>query len=1112
MLGIGSLALMLAFNTSIWGSSDYKNVASMDTVLRSASEEATAQIQQEEVQAGGWSCATGAPALATNEGVTFSLPTGYTAQIPLSTVEYWNGTSFAPECLTNAPQLALITVTSGTTSSSISVVIDDPAAPPVPTCSTGPATKLVFISQPGNSTVVSSLSPPPVVAVECANNQVDTSDLSQVNLAITAGSGTSGATLSSNCTPVDDFGVVTFSNCAITTLGNNYTLTATDASLPAPGNSVISTAFNITVGPPSELAFVEAPSGNQSASNTATIGAYQVQEQDAFGNPVPATSAITVNLSTSSAGTVGYTPFFSLSTGGASGTAVTSVTIVTGNSTTAQIYYSDTSAGVPTLTASSSGLYPATAITTISPAAASKLVYMTNPPATVEVGTKFSVVIAEEDAYGNTETGDSATLVSLSISGGFSCTSTPLHVTTGVATYTGCSYTTADGSAYTLTASSSSSPKLTVATASIMVLGTPSKLVYTTSPPTSTTAGTTFSVVVAEEDAYSNTETTDSSTALSLTASNGSGNGGFSCATTPADVTNGIATYTGCSYTVASGNAYTLTAASSGLTSATVKTTVSPASANKLVFTTSPPASAAVFSTFSVVVAEEDAYGNTETTDSSTALSLTASSSSGNGGFSCATTPAGVTNGIATYTGCSYAVPNGTAYTLTASSSGLTSATATTLVSKATQTISFTSTAPSGKIYSGSNNQTYTVTATGGASGNAVTFTIDSSSTSGCTITGSTVSYGTGVGTCVIDANQAGNTDYAAATQVQQTFSVGFTPSLLEIESKSGGTVGVIQAGDHMGVTFPVAITAASVCPGKSASFSITGTVTINSNAAPGTGNDELVFSPNAGQCTGNVTGFASGGTGSYAGYVDLGSKTFVSSTATIAGSTLTFDSTTNNIQILFGTTVSGGVPLGTVTTATGTYYPDSAIQSNGISVSGSVTAADIFTVTQPTGSAIASAPNPRDGTADTGDQIIYTYSEQMDPNSILSGWNGSSTTVTGCFSRQSGSSTVLTIETSAACTTATNLGTVNLGDPSSNRYISAGTTTTASATMVMTTSGGKSVVTVTLTANPTPTGSFATYTGSTIWTWTPSASASDLAGNGVSTTTTPTSTSAENF
>jgi hypothetical protein len=40
-----------------------------------------------------------------------------------------------------------------------------------------------------------------------------------------------------------------------------------------------------------------------------------------------------------------------------------------------------------------------------------------------------------------------------------------------------------------------------------------------------------------------------------------------------------------------------------------------------------------------------------------------------------------------------------------------------------------------------------------------------------CTVSGSTVSYAA-AGSCVIDANQAGNATYAAAPQVQQTIKV----------------------------------------------------------------------------------------------------------------------------------------------------------------------------------------------------------------------------------------------------------------------------------------------------------------------------------------------------
>ena len=58
---------------------------------------------------------------------------------------------------------------------------------------------------------------------------------------------------------------------------------------------------------------------------------------------------------------------------------------------------------------------------------------------------------------------------------------------------------------------------------------------------------------------------------------------------------------------------------------------------------------------------------------------------------------------------------------------------------------------------------------------NPVTFTPyrPSTSTAGsCSLSGSALSY-TGVGNCIIDANQAGNANYNAAPLAQKTFAVG---------------------------------------------------------------------------------------------------------------------------------------------------------------------------------------------------------------------------------------------------------------------------------------------------------------------------------------------------
>ena len=87
-------------------------------------------------------------------------------------------------------------------------------------------------------------------------------------------------------------------------------------------------------------------------------------------------------------------------------------------------------------------------------------------------------------------------------------------------------------------------------------------------------------------------------------------------------------------------------------------------------------------------------------------------------------------------------------------------------VSAASQTISFTSAAPVGAMVGG----TYTPVATA-TSTLPVALTIDASASAVCTITGGVVSL-TGAGTCVIDANQAGNATYTPASQVQQSFAV----------------------------------------------------------------------------------------------------------------------------------------------------------------------------------------------------------------------------------------------------------------------------------------------------------------------------------------------------
>jgi hypothetical protein len=139
-------------------------------------------------------------------------------------------------------------------------------------------------------------------------------------------------------------------------------------------------------------------------------------------------------------------------------------------------------------------------------------------------------------------------------------------------------------------------------------------------------------------------------------------------------------------------------------------------------------------------------------------------------------------------------------------------------VGKGSQTITFTSIAPVGAVVGG---PTYTPTATGGASGNPVTFTIDASASSFCSISAGVVSF-TGVGTCKVNANQAGNTNYNAAPQVQQSFAVAANPAkaITAYSFTSPAATGVINEGAH---TIAVLVPAGTNVTALVATFTTTG-------------------------------------------------------------------------------------------------------------------------------------------------------------------------------------------------------------------------------------------------------------------------------------------------
>ena len=145
------------------------------------------------------------------------------------------------------------------------------------------------------------------------------------------------------------------------------------------------------------------------------------------------------------------------------------------------------------------------------------------------------------------------------------------------------------------------------------------------------------------------------------------------------------------------------------------------------------------------------------------ALVATGGASSNAVVFSVVSGPATVSGSTLTITGVGTVVVAAN-QTGNANYSAATQVTQSIVVNQATQTITFT--APASPVTYGVSP--IALVATGGASGNAVTFSIVSGPG---TISGSTLTI-TGAGTVVVAANQAGNANYAAATQVTQSIVV----------------------------------------------------------------------------------------------------------------------------------------------------------------------------------------------------------------------------------------------------------------------------------------------------------------------------------------------------
>ncbi|HLM95415.1 MAG TPA: hypothetical protein VK283_03820, partial [Acidimicrobiales bacterium] len=173
----------------------------------------------------------------------------------------------------------------------------------------GTATQLAFIQGPSNTVAGSAMSPAVTVAVEDANGNIETGDIS-TTISLMIGTNPSSGTLTGGGLVTVSAGVATFPGLSIDKAGTGYTLTA--SSVPA-HTSATSSGFNITPGTPTKLAFVQGPTNTVAGSTMSP--AVTVALEDTNGNVETGDSSSTISLS------IGTNPGGG-TLGGASATAV----------------------------------------------------------------------------------------------------------------------------------------------------------------------------------------------------------------------------------------------------------------------------------------------------------------------------------------------------------------------------------------------------------------------------------------------------------------------------------------------------------------------------------------------------------------------------------------------------------------------------------------------------------------------------------------------------------------------------------------------------------------------------------------------------------------------
>ncbi len=861
-----------------------------------------------------------------------------------------------------------VTITvSGTSLTSASQVEQVVAAP----------TKLVFTTGPvsGNAGAAASLGP--ITVQEQTATSVPTTVGETVDLTSNANgtyifNTTSGATAPTGATSV----TIPSGQSSVTffyggTKSGTPTITAA-----ATGLTSATQTETVNVGPVS--AFSLSTPGTQTAG---TQFSETLTAQDAGGNTVTAfTGANCITFSGPFNSPGGNAPTYPARGTCPSGSS--SVTFSNGVGTAALTLFD---AQTATLTATDGLIVGSTPSFTVNAATASS--FSLSSPSPI-AGTSFTEAISALDTYGNTATSYIGTKC-LVFSGP---SNSPNHT---APTYPARGTCGAGSSSITFSAGVSSA-SITLVDAQTTTLTATAGTITGTSSPFTVASGPVSSIAVANPG----TQTAGTAFTATITATDSSGNAftGTLIPTFsgPSNSPNGTAPSYPSSVVFTNGNATpsitlfdaqstTLKMSSGGVSGTSTSFTVNATAAASLEATSGANQSANVNSAFTnkLVATATDSYGNPV---SGVAVTFTAPNAGASATFaSCASNPQAyictqTTSATGTATSSTFTAngTNGT-YTITTSASSL----ATTFVenNKGNQTIAFTSTAPTGATVGGA---TYTPAATA-TSGLAVAITVDSSSSSVCSIDGNGVVSFNAAGTCKLDSNQPGNAIWNAAGQVLQSITVGkgnqtitFTSTAPTSASVGGATYTAVATGGGSGNAVTFSSGSTSVCTSGGTNGSVftfvgSGTCIVNANQL---GNANYNAAPQVQQTFAVKKNQTISFTSTAPTGAAVGGATYTPAATATSGLavTITVDSSSSSVCSIAAGVVSfnaaGTCTLDANQAGNGTYNAAPQVQQN-LTVKNGQTVT--FTSTSPAGAAVGGASYTPAATATSGLAVTIT-------------------------------------------------------------------------------------------------------------------------------------------